>query len=648
MERITLDLFTSFRYLSDLQADSGSETLFFVETQCSMADNGYVQHLHSLDPVTKKTRVLTAGMPRLSYTVNERGLFTFEKNDTGTAVQNRDKDTGTVKSSFSVPLNIIEMKPFGENTWAVLAMTNTACGDWHLMSEGEREAFLKQKEEDSDYLVADEYPFVFNARGFINGSRNRLFICRKDSLPEALGSTFLDVSSWDISGSRIVFSGMEYQNCQHFTSKVFEYNDETKQLDVLYDKDDMMFRKVFYRQGDVIVLAARDNMTGENPKVYVLKDGALSLLADPDTGFHSSLGSDSRYGKLSNAVRDGDDWLFVTSDVDEASLFRLSGNTLTKEYSCGGSVDTAAVGKEAIYMILMKDQALQEIYSLKDGKAEKLTCINEAVLKDRYTAVPRPLIVEKETPIHGWVLEPFDYDPAKKYPAILDIHGGPRTIYGTVYYHEMQYWANKGYFVFFCNPRGSDGRGNDFADLRPAWGDKDYEDIMDFTDLVLKTYPAIDPARLGVTGGSYGGYMTNWIITHTDRFKAAATQRSISNWISELYVSDISAGYIRSLGMADINDAFDVLWDMSPLKYVSAAVTPTLFIHSTEDYRCPVPEGVQLFTALKLKGVDSRLVMFKGENHELSRTGKPKHRIRRLKEITDWMDHYLLQEDVPA
>ncbi|MBE6108742.1 MAG: S9 family peptidase, partial [Erysipelotrichaceae bacterium] len=212
---------------------------------------------------------------------------------------------------------------------------------------------------------------------------------------------------------------------------------------------------------------------------------------------------------------------------------------------------------------------------------------------------------------------------------------------GEVFYHEMQHWASLGYFVMFCNPRGSDGKGNAFADLRKSWGTIDYEDIMDFVDEVLKNYPSIDSERLGVTGGSYGGYMTNWIIGHTNRFKAAATQRSISNWITEVCASDYGIDFPIEQEYDDIYNCHDELWDMSPLKYANEAVTPTLFIQSTEDYRCPIPEAIQLYTVLKCRGVESRLVAFKGENHDLSRTGKPLHRIRRLKEITDWMTSHL-------
>ena len=168
---------------------------------------------------------------------------------------------------------------------------------------------------------------------------------------------------------------------------------------------------------------------------------------------------------------------------------------------------------------------------------------------------------------------------------------------------------------------------------------------MLFTDKVLESYPAIDEKRVGVTGGSYGGFMTNWIIGHTGRFAAAASQRSISNWLSFYETSDI--GYFFAADQVDGTPwtAMEKLWDQSPLKYADKVTTPTLFIHSDEDYRCPLSEGMQMFTAIKDHGVDARMCIFKGENHELSRSGKPKHRIRRLAEITGWFDKYLKTEE---
>ena len=240
----------------------------------------------------------------------------------------------------------------------------------------------------------------------------------------------------------------------------------------------------------------------------------------------------------------------------------------------------------------------------------------------------------------GWVLKPINYDPAKKYPAVLDIHGGPKMAYGPVFYHEMQVWASLGYFVFYCNPIGSDGRGNDFVDMRGKYGTVDYDSLMAFVDAVLAKYPQIDQGRVGVTGGSYGGYMTNWIITHTDRFCCAASQRSISNWLSFYGYSDL--GYNFNVDQLAANPFTNPkeMWDRSPMKYAAKAHTPTLFLHSDEDYRCPLGEGLQLYTALVDLGVPARMCIFHGENHELSRSGRPASRLRRLQEIDRWLALY--------
>jgi len=206
----------------------------------------------------------------------------------------------------------------------------------------------------------------------------------------------------------------------------------------------------------------------------------------------------------------------------------------------------------------------------------------------------------------------------------------------------MQLWAGEGYFVFFCNPRGGDGRGNEFADIRgDRYGVWDYNDLMEFTDEVLKKYPQIDKTRLGMTGGSYGGFMANWIIGHTDRFAAVASQRSISNFISKCLTTDI--GYYHNLNaiQADPWSSPEKMWHHSPLKYANQCKTPTLFIQADQDYRCWMGDAIQMLTALRMNGVPTRMCLFHGENHELSRSGKPKHRIRRLKEITDWFNKYL-------
>lgn len=281
-------------------------------------------------------------------------------------------------------------------------------------------------------------------------------------------------------------------------------------------------------------------------------------------------------------------------------------------------------------------------------KLQRLTYFNSQNLS---TVKPLPLSItsrfDREA-VNGYVLLPPDFrqEARASYPLILDIHGGPKTVYGSTYYHEMQVWANLGFVVCCTNPHGSDGRGNKFADIRGAYGQQDYDDLMDFLDAVLKTYPQIDSKRLGVTGGSYGGFMTNWIITHTKRFQAACTQRSISNWLSFYGTSDI--GYLFATDQNKVKDFSledqKTLWEHSPLHYINNAVTPTLIIHSDSDYRCPYEQGMQLHTALTALGVPNKLCVFHEENHELSRSGRIKAREQRLNLITHWFLQYL-QED---
>ncbi|MBU5419799.1 S9 family peptidase [Acetanaerobacterium sp. MSJ-12] len=291
----------------------------------------------------------------------------------------------------------------------------------------------------------------------------------------------------------------------------------------------------------------------------------------------------------------------------------------------------------------MVGQNLQEVYRVEGDQLQPVTAFNRAYLEKYPPIAPQHLTFADAdgVEVDGWVLVPRDLAEGERRPAILDIHGGPKAAFGEVYYHEIQLWASQGYFVFYCNPRGSEGKGNAFAELRGAYGTYDYDDLMQFCDLVLERYPAIDEGRVGVTGGSYGGFMTNWIIGHTDRFRAAASQRSISNWLSFTYICDIGYWFGTDQMAADAWSDAEKLWWHSPLKYADNCKTPTLFIHSDEDYRCWIPEGYQMFTALKLHGVETRMCVFHGENHELSRSGKPEHRIRRLDEITAWFDRHL-------
>jgi dipeptidyl aminopeptidase/acylaminoacyl peptidase len=243
--------------------------------------------------------------------------------------------------------------------------------------------------------------------------------------------------------------------------------------------------------------------------------------------------------------------------------------------------------------------------------------------------------------LQGWVLTPPGFDSSKKYPAILEIHGGPLVQYGYFFMHEFYYLAAQGFVVYFCNPRGGRGYGEEHAKaIFNNWGDADYRDLMAWADLVVRL-PYIDPDRMGVTGGSYGGYMTVWIIGHTQRFSAAVTQRCVSNFISMWGSSDFNWMFQIELNNKRPFEDVEYYWNLSPMKYIGNAKTPTLVIHNENDHRCPIEQGEQVFVSLRSLGVDSEFVRFPDEFHGLSRTGRTDRRIVRLNSISGWFDKYL-------
>ena len=243
--------------------------------------------------------------------------------------------------------------------------------------------------------------------------------------------------------------------------------------------------------------------------------------------------------------------------------------------------------------------------------------------------------------VDGFFMKPVGWQAGKKYPMILTIHGGPAGMFGFDWYHEFQVYAAHGWAVFFTNPRGSTGYGEKFErGIELNWGGNDYVDIMKGVGAALEKYPWVDPDRLGVTGGSYGGFMTNWIVGHTNRFKAAVTLRSISNFVSDDGTRDGAYGHADDF-TGDIFDKFDLYWNASPLKYVKNVRTPTLVLHSDNDFRVPIEQGEQWFRALQHFGVPSEIVFFPRENHNLTRTGEPNHLVESINWQVYWFERYI-------
>ncbi len=281
---------------------------------------------------------------------------------------------------------------------------------------------------------------------------------------------------------------------------------------------------------------------------------------------------------------------------------------------------------------------------LGSGQARPLTQFNADLLAQLDLGHTEAVQVTTPdgTQLDGWITFPPGFDPGKQYPSILEIHGGPQTQYGRTFMHEFYFLAAHDYVVYWCNPRGSQGYGEAFAGaIYGRWGTVDYADVMGWADY-MAAQPYIDPARMGVTGGSYGGYMTTLIIGKTDRFKAAVSQRAVTNVISFYGSSDLNWGAEYLMGVeAPPWEALDAYWEMSPMKYIGNAKTPTLLIHSEQDLRCDKEQSEQVFVALRRLGIDSELVLFPEESHGLSRIGRTDRRIARLNHILRWFETYL-------
>jgi dipeptidyl aminopeptidase/acylaminoacyl peptidase len=339
--------------------------------------------------------------------------------------------------------------------------------------------------------------------------------------------------------------------------------------------------------------------------------------------------------------------LYFDSGVKgETHLYRMDSSTgATTALTTGPrAVRSASVQGNKIAYLSNDFTHLDDLY-VRDasGSERQLTHLNASLWEQRQLAQVERInyTASDGWPIEGFLVRPINFDPNKKYPLVLSIHGGPAGQYGVDWFHEFQVYAGRGWGVFFCNPRGSTGYGRKFQrGVVDEWGGKAYTDIMTGLDEAMKRNSWIDRDRLGVTGGSYGGYMTNWITTQTDIFRAAVTLRSISNFISDDGTRDGAYGHEKDFG-GDIFQNYDAYWKYSPLHYANKVKTPTLVLHSDNDYRVPIEQGEQWFRALQHFGVVSEIVMFPRENHNLTRTGEPKHLVESINWQCYWFDRFL-------
>ncbi|WP_440119307.1 prolyl oligopeptidase family serine peptidase [Paenibacillus sp. QZ-Y1] len=291
-----------------------------------------------------------------------------------------------------------------------------------------------------------------------------------------------------------------------------------------------------------------------------------------------------------------------------------------------------------------------ELYRVDIGSGEmfRLTRRNDEFMAELTVNMPERIEFKSSDGwrIQGWLATPAIRESNGKIPLILQIHGGPHAMYTGTFSHEMQTLAAQGYAVLWVNPRGSMGYGQEFA--RACRGDfagGDYRDLMEAVDYALATYDFLDASRLGVAGGSYGGVMTNWIVAHTNRFKAAVTQRCISNWLSMYGTSDIGISYVEGVVGGNPVENAEFLWSRSPLAHAHHIETPLLIMHGEQDYRTPIAQAEELYTTLKRYGKKTKLIRYPGSNHSLLKSGKPSLRVDSFEQVNAWFNRYLRDEE---
>jgi dipeptidyl aminopeptidase/acylaminoacyl peptidase len=515
-----------------------------------------------------------------------------------------------------------------------------------------RENAKTEDTDTGDYEVLEEIPYWQNGKGFTSGRRVHLFAFdpERSASRELLGGD-LEVMDVDCAHGRIAAIARRFEGVAPITSELWLVDAGGGDARCL-SRGELQLDAVRFRTPDeLVVLGTTGDRFGLGQSRELLRfgldgEGGSAWAPAWERMPGNRVAVDCR-GGAGATLRCAEGAIYaVVTEGGSSYLDRLDeGGELQRLIDAAGSVDDFDVGPAGVAFIALREGRLQELY-LHDGAGERrLTSLNDAALDGRAIIAPEAFTATHEdgTRIEAWLLRPVGLPAGARCPAILEIHGGPKAAYGTAFMHEFQALAAAGYAVIYSNPRGSAGRGDAYADLRGRYGTIDYEDLMAVVDEALRRFPFLDPDRLGVAGGSYGGFMANWIIGHTDRFRAAASQRSISNWVSKTCTTDIGYYFnVDQIGTTPwADDGAETMWWHSPLRYADRASTPTLLIHSEQDYRCWLDQGLQMFTALRYHGVEARLVLFKGENHELSRSGKPLHRMRRLREILDWFDRFL-------
>ncbi|HKQ76636.1 MAG TPA: S9 family peptidase [Blastocatellia bacterium] len=554
-----------------------------------------------------------------------------------------------------------------------------ATGD-KVMTEG-GEIKDKQPERTSDVRVITRATYRFNGQGYLNPKvHSHIWTVAAHTAPGAPGEApkpkqitrgNFDESNfnWAPDGKRIYFTANRSLEPYYEPPRADLYSiapdgsDEKK----IVSFDGQLRGYSFSADGKRIAFSGsmtrKPIQSYSQPDLFVAETVAgattRNLTADYDFDIGGGIGGDQRAprgGSPGDVIwsKDGRSLYVNVAEHGRSNLKRIDAATGKVEPVTTGDHEvqsyTATPDGSKMVLLISSPVNIGDLFLLDtaSGKLTQLTKINEELFSQFNITPPEEVWYASfdGKKIQGWIQKPPNFDPAKKYPFILEIHGGPHSAYGFNFTHEFQWMAAKGYVVLYTNPRGSTSYGQDFGNIiQYNYPGDDHKDLMIGVDEVLKR-GYIDENRLGVTGGSGGGVLTNWAVGHTNRFKAAVSQRSIADWAGFWHTADFTLFQPTWFRGAPWEDPQDFI-NRSPITYIKNVTTPMMFIEGEVDWRTPANEGGEtMFRALKYRRVPTVMVRFPNESHELSRSGAPWHRIERLQHILNWFDKYLQDKPI--
>ncbi len=628
--------FTLYSMLSEPSFSPDGSRVAFSARRANLNEDSYDSEVYIADVKTGASAVFTSGKKDVDPRWSPDGasiLFTskrnFAKDEKGNALYSIPAGGGEARLLHKSKEGVDSPK-WAPDSKSIYFMANVG-----------------RKEKD-DVKVISRLTFWFNGLGFVYNRRKHLFRVDVGSGKAVqLTKGAMDVIDFEVShdGKRVAYVA-NASDLKPYIADLYLMDLAGKRSKKL-TKSNMELSGVAWSPDDSrLVLAGDDLPSGfaSHTRLWTLdlKSEKLSLADKVDRNKGNGLNSDVRAKSHGpgTVIWDKAGIYYLQADGGSVHVYLMKeGGEPTLVVGGERSIEGFDVHSGRVAFVAMDAAHLEELY-LKDGRESALSSLNSKVYSQVDVLEPEHVAFKASDgeSVEGWVLLPKS---ARRVPGVLYVHGGPKTAFGHSYMHEFQAFAGAGYAVIFLNPRGSDGYSEKFADIRGRYGTRDFDDLMEGVDHVLKSHPQIDGTRLAIAGGSYGGFMTNWAVGHTDRFKAAVSDRSIASWASFWGTSDIGPHFTEDQVGGDPWNAEEKLMNDSPIRYIKNVKTPTMIVHSMEDYRCWMVEGIQFFTALKKHGQEAELVLFPGENHDLSRVGKPKHRVARLRHYIRWFDAHL-------